>query len=73
MKNSECVQEFLKLGSNDEESDLVIKYLDFSTMVKMKSDLLECFVRVRVQEDLAQKWRSPAKGNEKNEEVKRFT
>ena len=67
MQNSECVKELLKLGCKEEECDpSVIKDFDFSKIVNIKSDLLDCFVRERAQEDLTEKLKYPTKENEKD-------
>ena len=75
MKNSEHTKELLKLVCKEEETyPSAIKDLDFISIMKIKSDLLEFFVRVRVQEDLTEKWKVLTKVNEnKNEEGKRCT
>lgn len=67
LMNSQCVEALLKVGNKEASSDpSVIKDLDLHTISKIKSKLLECFVRVRVQPaDLTEKWKAPAKGNEK--------
>ena len=49
MKNSECIVKLLKFFYKEEETDpSTIKDLDFSAIMKIKSDFLEYFVRVRV-------------------------
>ena len=51
----------LKLFYKEEETDRsAMKYLDFSLIMKIKSDLLEYFVIMRVQEDLTEKWNASA-------------
>ena len=46
----------LTLGNNEATSDLyVIKYFDLIIISKIRTYLLEYFVRVREQEDLTQK------------------
>ena len=67
MKNSECTKYLLKLCCKEKETNTsTIKDLDFSSIKKITSDMLECFLRVRVEEDLTDKWKFPAKGNGEN-------
>ena len=39
--------------------------MDFISIMKIKSDSLECFVKVIAQDYLTEKWKPPTKGNEK--------
>ena len=64
MKNYEYAKESLKLCCNGEVTDpSAIKDLDSSSIMKIKSYLLECFVRLRSKIDIAEKWKAPIKGN----------
>ena len=56
----------LTLGNNEATSNLyVLKDFDLIIISKIRTYLLEYFVRVREQEDLTQKWNALAKGNER--------
>ena len=74
MNNHECTKQLLKLFYKEEGTDpSTFKYLDFRSIMKIRYDLLDFFMRMRVQEDLADKWKDPTKGNkEKVKEGKRY-
>ena len=51
------------------KSDLsAIKDVGLREIIKINFDLIENYVRARVQEDLTEKWKDPAKVNEKIDE-----
>ena len=73
LTNDKCVEELLKVGGYTPSSDpCQIKDMDLDLICQIKSSVLECFVRVRSQKDLTQKWKCPAKGNVKKVQNKLF-